>query len=250
MNRLDKIQTVRIISLGILALLLAGVYFLVISPRLNEASNIRGEVENAVAANAQTQQRIDNLKASEGRIEEMLPFANRLAGFFPPDANQKVLFRQIKDAGAASGIADLDITSVEPGPPAFGLTNAEGGAQATDTAEGAAAPTAANQIASQTLRITASASVSEGLDLLSRLERLDRSFLISSVSVTSGENGSEVSIEGLMFMLPAPVNPKDPDTGLPEDVPAIPGSSGKGKAAQAVTADEQALITGLVQVPR
>lgn len=247
MNRLDKVQTVRAVGLALLGLLLLGLYLIVLGPRLSEASTIRTEVAAAKDTNAATVGRIDGLKASVSRVEESAPFADRLAAFFPPDANQKVLFTQIKAAGAAAGIPDLAITSVAPGAPAFGLTDAAGGATSTEATGDA--PSEANQIASQSLNITADASKDEALKFLARLENLDRSFLISSVNLQSGEDGSTVTINGLMFMLPSPMNPNNDGTKVPEDIPAIPGAGPDGKPAPAVTEEEQALIGGLVQAP-
>lgn len=252
---LNKVQAARLGGFLILALLLAVAYVLILNPRLGTASNIRNDVANAQAANAQSQLQIDALKQSADELDKSVPIANRIAALFPPDADQKVLFKQIKDAGASVGINDLDIKSVQPGAPAFGLVDGAGGVAATPAAAGkesggAASVSSANSIASQTLTITAEADIAKALQFINALENLDRSLLISTINISQGGDGqgaSTLTVTGMMFMLPKPVNPKEPKTELPTDVPDIPGQVAQAEDPNATEAEKD-LSSGLVKV--
>ena len=242
--RLNKVQAARGLGIVILTLMVAAVYLLVLSPRLSQAAAIRDETVQAKMANTGARDRLAVLKESSAAIDAKVPLANRLIGLFPPDADQEQMFRQIKDAAVAAGITDFDLAAVTPSVPVFGVVNSSGG---TVPAASAAAGTPVtvgttpNAIASQSLHITGNASPGEFLALVSNLQNLDRAFLITSVKYSPGS--ASVNIDGLLFMLPKPVNPNDPPVVEPE-APSVPGSSILDDPN--VTQEERELSGGLV----
>lgn len=233
---LTKVQAARALSVGIAVLIAVVAYMLVLGPRLSEASDLRSETTQVEDANEAAKQQNARLKEAAENLSTARDQAQRAGLMFPADADQQALFRQMKTAAESVGIGDLTLESVTPGPPAYGATDAVGGATPAANPDGEGAPQVGT-IASHTLVVAAKVPTYEAARaFVGALEQIDRSFLVSTTRLTT-EEGFRVEVTGLMFMLPAPIDPDAPAPDV-EDLPGVPGGSSTGDEAKDRELDE------------
>lgn len=113
--------------------------------------------------------------------------AQDLDAMFPPTADQPEFFAQVKDAAARSGLTPNDVTTLSVDVPLFldaaGEPIAEEGAPESPDAE----PT--SDVAVQHVEIVAEGTFEQLTELMSRLESMDRAFLIDTATVGDEETG-------------------------------------------------------------
>ncbi len=136
--------------------ILAGTWFLGVSPRLDEAEALHSDAERVEGDNAVLQQEVDVLAAQFARIEEYRSEVAALRKHVPAEIGSVEYHRQIDERATAAGvvITDVDVAvpqlflnsaEVQPAPAATGAAaaDAEGTADAaSDTAEGGTQPAA------------------------------------------------------------------------------------------------------------
>ena len=195
-------QTYLIGGVAIVVLALVSWFFLV-SPRMAQAAEIEGQQAQVEASNAKTQGQIAKLTTmKKGLVKERL-VASALATKFPPTADQPTLFRQIGLAAKKAGITENNVTSLGPAAPILGgaavgakLPGAGAGAMGTDN------------LATMAVSFNATGSFSQMVAMLTNLEDLPRSFLITQVNLASTDKAKfTIEVQGNMFVYRAVPDP-------------------------------------------
>lgn len=232
---MSKSRLITVVGSLILVVILIAGWFLLLSPRLEKASDLRSQREAVASENVTTKATIDDLEKKKANIGEAQADAELLAGKFPSTAAEAELFALIRKAASDAGLPEKNVTDLTPGIPALASTDgsvalpadqaapAEGEASdpnaapaaGTDAAAGgekAAAPAA--QLATMSLDLSVTGSQAQVIRFLGELENMDRAILIETVSFGDGEKGSgSATISGKMFLLPALVDPTKPVEG-------------------------------------
>lgn len=234
---MDKATLTRVVGYLLIVLFIVAAYFLLLGPRLSDVNALRDQQQQLEDANERTVQTVAELKDKKASADTMQGEADLVTALFPPDADQEQLFTQLRAAAKAAGISDADVTSIVPEAPVFGV-------QGRDGTTPAQAGQAGGSIASMKLTVTVAAAPDELVKFLQALQNMDRAYLISQVSESSGE----VTIVGQMFMLPEPVNPNVTPKTVPTDIPAIGSSLNEPSAPEksTVTKDGKNVRDGLV----
>ena len=203
---------------GLLVLVVAALgWVLLLGPATAHVSEQREAAEAAADRSTLLAGQLARLQAKAQDLGDTEEAEERLAALFPPTADQPGFFAQVGKAALEAGYSPAEITSLSPSaptplaPPVPEAAPVEGEATtdpATDPTAGPAAVPA--DLATQTVTMTLTGSYDEARRLLAGLERLDRAYLVRSVSL-AGEAGSSsltLSISGVTYVappVPAPV---------------------------------------------
>lgn len=196
--------------LGSLLLLVVAAlsWVLLLGPATARVGEQREAAEAAADRSALLATQLARLQAKAEDLGDTEKAEKRLAALFPPTADQPGFFEQVGRIARDAGYAPGDITSLSPTAPAPLAPPAPAPAEAADPgADGsteAPPPPAPADLAVQTVTMTLTGDYDEARRLLRGLERLDRAFLVRSVSL-AGEAGSSsltLSISGATFVAP------------------------------------------------
>ncbi|WP_372727812.1 hypothetical protein [Nocardioides sp.] len=193
------------ITLGVLALLVtAGLgWLLLLGPVTGSLGRAHAQSAQAVQQNESMAAELRALEDQRDGLAELTVEADRLAVLFPPTADQPGFFTSVTTAARKAGINPKAITTLSPSAP-VPVTGATGSPE-----QPAPAPADA-RLAEQTVTLTVTARDGQIQALLRHLEKLDRSFLITTVDI-SGAGPTDpltVSISGKTFVAP-PVTAPD-----------------------------------------
>jgi Tfp pilus assembly protein PilO len=217
---------------GILCLaLIAGLsWMFLLSPRLGAAATLSEETQQIEVTNSSLENQIKDLEEKSKNLASKQEVAAVLAKRFPPTVDQRGMFEQILAAAASAGIPERNVEAISPAAPGSG---GAGGAAAPGGA--AAAPGGAAGNTSIALAVSASGSYQQLIRFINALERLDRSFLLTSVGISEDGEGSggTVTISGTMWAapnIPAPGEGQAPKTGTgtPGSPTGVPGAAQPG----------------------
>ena len=139
----------------------------------------------------------------------------RLAELFPPTADQPGFFEQIGEIAREAGYAPGDITTLSPSAPAPLAAPAPPPSPTEDGPAAGAAPAAVpSDLAVQTVAMTLEGGYDEARRMLRGLERLDRAFLVRSVSLSAEGDSSNLtmSISGATYVAPPVPSPASDET--------------------------------------
>jgi Tfp pilus assembly protein PilO len=156
---------------------LAGGYFLLVSPKANEAAAIREEAETQVTANKKLANDIAQLKQQAKDLPKKQAELAQFARQIPPNPALPQLIRSLTDAADNAGV---ELASVAPGEPQLAAPAAAG---TTATA------TAAQAVAQIPVNLQVSGTYSALTQFFSEIESLPRAFLVSGVTVAPGKAG-------------------------------------------------------------
>lgn len=191
----------------ILVVLVVLSWFLVLSPQLAKASEIKDQTEIVKTSNATLTTQIAKIRAQEANLDAERQIARALTARFPATAAQADMFGQIRQAAAQAGIADKNVTALTPSVPQGGAGAAAGGTKVTVGAQGAAKGVASLQVG-----LTVSGSYVQMTKFLSTLEAMPRAYLIDTLALAPAgdtDKAYTLTITGTMFALQAPVDPAD-----------------------------------------
>lgn len=196
------------VALGAVLLLVvaAGGWFLVVGPASGSLGTARTELSDARDANGRLAVRMRRLEQQQSALPEVRLAADELATLFPPTADQPGFFQQVDRAAQLAGIRPRQVTSLSPGTPVPWEPDAaaEGDEPGADPGAGAADGDSPPELAVQAVAITVEATYPQARVMVAALERMERSLLISSLSVAVGEDGrtAVVTITGSAFVAP------------------------------------------------
>jgi Tfp pilus assembly protein PilO len=195
---MDKLkQWVALTVAASLAVLAAG-WFLLISPKRDEAADLRAQAQEKVEDNASLKSQLEVLKAQAADLPKKQAELAEVAGKIPDNPALPGLIRQLMEAAAA---ADVDLVSITPGEPvlrepAAPAQPAEDAAAQVDGDAAADAPTApgsapggpAGTLAEIPLGVNVVGDYYGVQTFLSRAETLTRAFRVSDLQIVPGQS--------------------------------------------------------------
>jgi len=179
-------------------------WVLVLGPETSSLADTRLQIESARQQNAVLTQQLSTLQEQQGQLRESRHQARRLAKRFPPTADQPGLFKEVTDAAVSAGIGPKGVTTLAPTPPVIG--SAAGGVTADPPAPGS------GSLASQTVSVSVTGTYDQTQQLLENLEHMPRAYLVTSVALAGGGDGTTAdtfttTIAGEMFVMPPVADP-------------------------------------------
>lgn len=185
-------QSILLTFLAIVAILAAG-WFLLIKPKSNAVAEKRTEVETQQAANAQLRARIAMLRELAKDLPAQQARLAEIQRRIPGNPALPALIRALSDAASTSGV---DLVSLSPGPPALlaAAPAAPVAPVATGTPVGGAvrpgaALTSGRALAQIPVTIVVSGGYFQIEQFFSNTEALQRSMLVTGVSVAPATGG-------------------------------------------------------------
>jgi Tfp pilus assembly protein PilO len=209
-------------ALGSVAVLALG-YFLLVTPKANQASSLRSDTQAQVLANQKLQSDIAQLTKQSKDKPRLQGLLEAFATKIPNNPALPALVRSLTDAADNSGV---ELVSVAPSAPV--LAAAAPAAGTTGTVTAAAAAPAGLTLAHIPVVVSVKGSYSQISQFLAEIEGLSRAFLVSGVDVkpyqataaTAGTTATTTvqanlltaALTGRLFMTanvapPAPVRP-------------------------------------------
>lgn len=190
--RLGRVRLTAVAAtVGVLAIA-ALAWFLVLSPRLAEASRLQEQATQLQTANLSLLNQQNQVREQVAAAPEAAAQAQRLFATMPQEADLPQVIEQISRAAADAGIEGPALQTVNTTLPA-----PVPGAVAGDTA--------GVDLASLILQVTATGTRRQALDFIDNLQALDRALLVTSTSLNAGaqEGGPDqiVQVEGTLFVL-------------------------------------------------
>ena len=204
MNLRSATATLVLGSAGLVMVLVAG-WLLLVGPVTGRIGETRVEVVDARDRNVLLGRQLAQLEDQARDLSGTRSVAEELDRLFPPTADQPGLFSALVGAAREAGYAPDDITTLSPTAPVPVLDGTP--VDPTAPADQSVDPTTA-ELAVQAVTLSAEGSLEEAQRLLRALERLDRAFLVRSVSLTGSTEDSDVTLTltGATFVAP-PVLP-------------------------------------------
>jgi Tfp pilus assembly protein PilO len=193
---MDKTKQTLAIALVAVLAVLAGGWFLLVSPQRSNVSTLNGEKATQDQANATLQTKISALKAELVELPAAKAALESVARRLPPDLAEVSLIQSLTHAAAE---ANVDLQVITPGSavlatvaaPVAVTAAATTGTAAPGAAPVAAAPApAANQLYSIPLGLTVSGDYFDLEMFIHNLEGMQRAVLVSSISLGGTTNGT------------------------------------------------------------
>jgi type IV pilus assembly protein PilO len=209
--------------------ILAASWFLLVSPKRSEAADLRGQATKQLASNDALVQKLNELKAQSLDLPKQKAQLALMHKQVPDNPALPTLIRDLTAAGKKVGV---QVMSMKPGPPvpvavaaaavpvAAATTTGADTSGTASTADSGATPAPAAPIAPVAaplymapITLEIAGSYFEVEQFINRLERLQRSFLVSGFSLkpgasaagsttTSTTDGLSLSITGQVFLSP------------------------------------------------
>ena len=203
--------------IGSLVLLLTAAlgWVLLLGPTLARVGEQREAAEAAAERPALLALQLGRLQAKAEDLGDTERAERRLAELFPPTADQPGFFEQIGEIAREAGYAPGDITTLSPSAPAPLAAPAPPPSPTEDEADAGTAPAAVpSDLAVQTVAMTLEGGYEQARRMLRGLERLDRAFLVRSVSLSAEGDSSSLtmSISGATYVAPPVPSPASGET--------------------------------------
>jgi type IV pilus assembly protein PilO len=174
-------------AVGSLAIL-AGGYFVLVSPKASKAAALREDVANQEQANTRLRSQIAQLNRQKKDLPKLQAELERFAAKIPNNPALPSLIRSLSDAADNAGV---DLVSLAPASPVL-LTPAD--PTGATTAATSAAPTL--QIAQIPVSVQVAGSYAQISQFLSEVEGLTRAFQVSGLTVKPGAPSGPASQTG------------------------------------------------------
>ena len=178
------------IALSVLAALavVAGGWFLVISPKRSEAAEVRTQVAGQLSSNDVLATQIEVLKAKSRDLPAEQARLARVAAKIPENPGLPNYVRSLLDASAATGV---ELVSITPGQPVLAAAPAaaapaDPNAPAPAAAPAAPAAGAAGQLATIPVSINVVGGFFEVTQFMVQLEQLPRAMRVNNLTMTPG----------------------------------------------------------------
>lgn len=222
----NKVKQTYLIGGAIILVLVLVSWFFLVSPRMAQADEIGVQRAQVADVNAKAQVEIAKLTTMKAGLGNERKRAAALAVKFPPTADQPVLFRQIVAAAVKAGIPEKNVTSLGPAAPVLG--GATDGAKLPAAGTKTTGAAGAANLATMAVSFNAKGTYPQMIKMLTNLQDLPRSFLITQVNLSSPPKGeSTLEVQGNMYMYKAIPDPeakpvaKSPVTPTPTATPTV-----------------------------
>src|SRR4051794_12355800 len=183
---MDKLKQYVIFTVLGCLLVLAGGYFLLVSPKRSSAADLRTQAATQTTTNQQLEGQLEVLKAQAKELPKQQAKLAAVAAKIPDNPALPAMVRALTTASTSAGV---ELVSMTPGTP-LAVTAAP--AAAAPTAPGARTAPAAGASAGQLTSIPVSLNVVGGYfqieQFISNLESLPRSMRLSNIGIAPGTN--------------------------------------------------------------
>jgi type IV pilus assembly protein PilO len=195
-------------AMGSVAVLALG-WFLLVTPKADQAAAVRAETETQLAANQQLQSKINMLTKQKKDKPKLQGELDAFARLIPSNPALPALVRALSDAAEKT---DVDLVSVSPGNPALAAGAAPGTVATTSSGLTLAQIPVAIKIAGKYSQIS---------QFVAEVEGLNRAFMVNGLKIapgvrvgpaaTSVDDGTlRAELSGQMFMTTAAPQPVTP----------------------------------------
>jgi Tfp pilus assembly protein PilO len=192
---MDKLkQWIALTALGSLAILAAG-WFLLVSPKHGEASDLKAQAATQFTANTSLSGQIAMLKAQAKDLPKQQARLAAVAAKIPDNPNLPALVRSLTQAADETGVVLVSLSpstpaAVTPAAPALPVSAADARGGATPGATGAKAVGASSGGAGTLMAINVNANVVGSYfqveQFLDRVESLNRAMKVTGLTVAPG----------------------------------------------------------------
>jgi Tfp pilus assembly protein PilO len=167
---------------------LAGGWFLLVSPKRDEAGDLRAQTASTEQQIAVLRGRLDQLRAQQADLPAQQAVLEQISKQIPTDPALPALIRALTKAARSSGV---DLASMQPSAPA------------PLAPVGTTTGTAATPIQVIQLAVTAQGTYAQVQQFVSRLETLQRAFLVRGFQLApksdGGANALQLTVDGQVF---------------------------------------------------
>lgn len=207
-------KTVKLIGTVGVVILAVGGGALIGQPLFNSYSERTAELESVQAEVDRSQQNLASLQASQANFETIDEINQALVVQFPELALVPELLDTLTEGAVRSGISPEDIPSITFGTPTIFVPTVppvtEAPAEGEETEETPVAPVATNEFAIMEVGITILGTEQELEEFLTFLNEMDRAFIVSGFSISSGEgNTKTLSLIGETFIYNTILTPEE-----------------------------------------
>jgi Tfp pilus assembly protein PilO len=196
---MDKTKQTFVAALVAMLVVVAGGWFLLISPQRANVASLADQTQTVNGKNASLQQQIAQLKAESALVSDAQATLAGIARRLPPDPQEANLIDNLKHAADA---ANVDLQIITPGAPSLMVTAApvvtSAPAATTSGAAGAAggatahvpAPAATDQLYAIPLSLTIAGNYFDVEMFVHSLEGMQRAMVIDQLSLVAAAPGS------------------------------------------------------------
>ncbi len=191
-----RVRFTLILGLLIIGALTAGVWFLVLSPRMSQSSDIAAQSDQMGVSNATLQARYHTIVKQAADAPALAAQAQAEFSKMPQQADLPAVITQLTDAATKAGISADGIQVISTGLPA---------AVAPPTGEAAPATTGIN-LATMAISMTVKGTPAQVFEFTKNLQGLDRAFLVTGTNMTWERQPDKpvqgiMQVQGTMFVL-------------------------------------------------
>ena len=191
-----RVRFTLILGLLIIGALTAGVWFLVLSPRMSQSSDIAAQSDQMGVSNATLQARYHTIVKQAADAPALAAQAQAEFSKMPQQADLPAVITQLTDAATKAGISADGIQVISTGLPA---------AVAPPTGESAPATTGIN-LATMAISMTVKGTPAQVFEFTKNLQGLDRAFLVTGTNMTWERQPDKpvqgiMQVQGTMFVL-------------------------------------------------
>jgi Tfp pilus assembly protein PilO len=207
---MEKTRQWAILTVVVVLVVLAGGWFMLVSPQRSKASDVRDQVTTAQQNNTQLKNELASLKAERKDLPKVQAQLAKLASQLPSNPGLPSLVRELSAAADSAGVdlvslspstptfvvsaaAATTLTPAAPAPSASPGTDSSSSTSTTDTSGAATTPVTPTapaatygQLAQVPLTVVVNGSYFEIEEFVSNLEALKRPFLTSALSISPG----------------------------------------------------------------
>ncbi|TXH45111.1 MAG: hypothetical protein E6Q90_01435 [Actinobacteria bacterium] len=180
---------------AVLALaILAGGWFLLVSPQFSNAAAIKAEEQEAKDQAAMLQQKALSLRKQAEQLPQLQAELARLASQLPDEAQEAELIKQIDAANVASGMTIQSFAA----PPLTPIAAAQAAQPAAESTEGSASSSAAasstpkaksaSLLSTQVQIQLTNGSTAQVIDYLNKVENLSRALILTNVQLAASNS--------------------------------------------------------------
>jgi Tfp pilus assembly protein PilO len=191
---MSSLKKTKILGALVLLLILAGSWFLLLSPRLGEPAILQQQADDALSQSATLSAQVSLLKQQEEGLPAAEQAASEVAQRFPSNSDVPFLIEQIEGAASRSGMARDQILSVIPSkprlldeappPPPPAETPADGESSEGGGATPPPPPAAPMSSARMDVQISAKGSFTQVTGFLTQLQTSERVIIVDRVRLS------------------------------------------------------------------
>lgn len=191
-------QWVAIAALASVALL-AGGWFLLVSPKRADAATLRAQAASQQQANQALKTQISVLKAQAKDLPKQQATLAAVAAKIPSNSAMPTLIRALNAAATDTGVELISMAPTAPspvaaGPAAAGTAAPAGGSTAARVAARPASSAAVGSLQQIGVSLNVVGSYFQVAEYLDRLESLSRAFRVSALTLSPGSNPVKPSV--------------------------------------------------------